>query len=66
VSTVVIVAADDSNKERGLEDVCKRPPEHLEGSPADISSISYNSFFSNKRARSGTGRPRGAPFVQPQ
>ncbi len=49
-----------------MEDVHKRPPECLEGSPADISSISSYSFFSNKRARSGPGRPRGAPFVQPQ
>ena len=65
-STVVNVAADNNNGEGGIEDVRKRPPEHLEGSPADISSISSNSFFSNKRARSGTGRPRGAPFVQPQ
>ena len=54
-STVVNVAADDSNGEGGIEDVRKRPPERLEGSPADISSISSNSFFSNKRARSGTG-----------
>ncbi len=65
-STVVNVAADDNNREGGIEDVRKRSPECLEGSPADISSISSNSFFSNKRARSGTGRPRGAPFVQPQ
>jgi hypothetical protein len=66
VSTVVNVAADDNNGERGIEDVRKRPPERLEGSPTDISSISSNSFFSNKRARSGTGRPRRASFVQPQ
>jgi hypothetical protein len=65
-STVVNVAADNNNGEGGIEDVRKRSPEHLEGSPADISSISSNSFFSNKRARSRTGKPRGAPFVQPQ
>jgi hypothetical protein len=65
-STVVNVAADEDDGEGGIEDVCKRPPERLEGSPADISSISSNSFFSNKRARIGPGKPRGAPFVQPQ
>ncbi len=65
-STVVNVAADNNNGEGGIEDVRKRSPERLEGSPADISSISSNSFFSNKRARSEPGRPRGAPFVQPQ
>ncbi len=64
-STVVNVAAEDDG-EGGIEDVRKRPPECLDGSPADISSISSNSIFSNKRARSGPGRPRGAPFVQPQ
>ena len=66
MSTVVNLAADNNNGERGIEDVRKRPPECLEGSPADISNISSNSFFSIKRARSGPGRPRGAPFVQPQ
>ncbi len=65
-STVVNVAADNNAGEGEIEDVRKRPPECLEGSPADISSISSNSFFSNKRARSGLRRPRGAPFVQPQ
>ncbi len=66
MSTVVNVAADDNDGQGGIEDVHKRPPERLEESLADISSISSNSFFSNKRARSGTGRPRGASFVQPQ
>ncbi len=65
-STVVNVAADDDDGDGGIEDVHKRPPARLEGSPADISSISFNSFFSNKRARSGPRRPRGAQFVQPQ
>ncbi len=66
MSIVVNLAADDNNGEGGIEDVCERAPEHPEGSPADISSISSNSFFSNKRARSRPGRSRGAPFVQPQ
>ncbi len=44
-STVVNAAADINNGEGGIEDFRKRPPEHLEGSPADISSISSNSIF---------------------
>jgi hypothetical protein len=66
VSTVVNLAAADDNGEGEIEYVRKRPPEPLEGSPTDISSTSSNSFFSNKRARIGPSRPRGAPFVQPQ
>ncbi len=62
----IVLAADDKDGEGGIEYDRKRPPEHLEGPPTDISSISSNSFFSNNRARSGPGRLRGAPFVQPQ
>ncbi len=38
-STVVNVAADDNDWEGGIESIHKRPPEHLEGSPAVVGCL---------------------------
>ncbi len=54
-SASTVLAADDKDGEGGIEFVRKRPPECLEGPPTDISSISSNSFFSNKRAEADPG-----------